>query len=77
MYAYLFYFSAFVAFYAVHGVLRERKYELYVQVLAILIILVYCIAEYAKNVKGHNDVKLVSGSLSSCKWANAVIYFLK
>ena len=55
-----FYASAFVAFYAVHGVLRERKYELYVQVLAILIILVYCIAEYAKNVKGHNDVKLVS-----------------
>lgn len=50
--------ATFVAFYAVHGVLRERKYELYVQVLAIVIILVYCIAEYAKNIKGHNDVKL-------------------
>lgn len=50
--------SVFVAFYAVHGVLRERKYELYVQILAILVILVYCIAEYSVNTKRHNDVKL-------------------
>ena len=54
--------SVFVAFYAVHGVLRERKYELYVQILAILVILVYCIAEYSVNTKRHNDVKLVGFS---------------
>ena len=51
--------SVFVAFYAVHGVLRERKYELYVQVLAILIILVYCIVEYATNTLKHTAVKKV------------------
>ena len=51
--------SVFVGFYAVHSVLRERKYELYVQVLAILIILVYCIVEYATNTLKHTDVKKV------------------
>jgi len=51
--------SAFVAFYALHGVFRERKYELYVQVLAILIILLYCIVEYAIQTDRRNDVKLV------------------
>ncbi|KAH3777687.1 hypothetical protein DPMN_179135, partial [Dreissena polymorpha] len=49
----------FVAFYSFHGVLRERRYELYVQILAIVIILVYCITEYSVNTSNRNTVKLV------------------
>ncbi|KAL3852757.1 hypothetical protein ACJMK2_016374 [Sinanodonta woodiana] len=51
--------AVFVAFYCYHGVLRERKYELYVLVLAVLVVLVYCAVEYSINVSGHNTVKLV------------------
>lgn len=44
-----------------HGVLRERAYELYVFIIAILVVLVYCIVEYAfLNVEGRTTVKLVS-----------------
>lgn len=52
-------FSVFVGFYTVHGVLRERKYELYVQVVAILVILLYCIVEYSVNSEGRKTIKLV------------------
>lgn len=51
--------AAFIAFYVFHGVLRERKYELYVQIVAILVILVYCIVEYAINTEKRTTVKLV------------------
>jgi len=55
-------FSVFVGFYTLHGVLRERRYELYVQVVAILIILLYCIVEYSVNVEGRKTIKLVNTS---------------
>ncbi|KAK3588572.1 hypothetical protein CHS0354_026177 [Potamilus streckersoni] len=51
--------AVFVAFYCYHGVLRERKYELYVLVLAVIVVLAYCTVEYSINIKGHNTVKLV------------------
>ncbi|XP_045166628.1 uncharacterized protein LOC123530012 [Mercenaria mercenaria] len=51
--------AAFVAFYVLHGVLRERKYELYVQIVAILVILIYCIVEYAVKTDTRTTVKLV------------------
>lgn len=51
--------AGFVAFYVLHGVLRERKYELYVQIVAILVILIYCIVEYAVKSENRSVVKLV------------------
>lgn len=55
------FFAAFCTFYMLHGVLRERAYELYVFIIAILVVLVYCIVEYAfLNVEGRTTVKLVS-----------------
>lgn len=51
--------AAFILFYILHGVFRERKYELYVQICAILVILVYCIGEYIINKEHRSDVKLV------------------
>lgn len=51
--------ALFVAFYVLHGVLRERKYELYVQIAAILVILLYCIVEYAVRSQNRTTVKLV------------------
>ncbi|KAL4226670.1 hypothetical protein ACF0H5_014650 [Mactra antiquata] len=51
--------ACFVAFYVFHGVLRERKYELYVQILAVLVILAYCIVEYAVKKDNRTTVKLV------------------
>lgn len=35
----------FAAFYVVHGVLREKEYELFAFVLATLLVLVYCTVE--------------------------------
>ena len=45
-----------------HGVLREREFELYAFVAAILVVLVYCVIEYIVNAPGRNTVKLVSRS---------------
>lgn len=52
--------AASCLFYVGHGVLRERVYELYVFIIAILVVLVYCIVEYAfLNVEGRSTLKLV------------------
>ncbi|KAK2146884.1 hypothetical protein LSH36_580g00024 [Paralvinella palmiformis] len=48
----------FCAFYVVHGILREKEFELYVYIGAILFILTYCVLEYAINVFGHTPIKL-------------------
>ena len=50
----------FCFFYAIHGVLREREFEIYALIGAVLIVLVYCVVEYIVNVKGRDGVKLVS-----------------
>lgn len=52
-------FVAFSIFYVFHGLLREKKYELYVLILAILVVMVYCIVEYIVNVTGRSTLKLV------------------
>ncbi|XP_022297745.2 uncharacterized protein LOC111107066 [Crassostrea virginica] len=51
--------GAFSIFYVFHGLLREKKYELYVLILAILVVMVYCIVEYIVNVDGRSTLKLV------------------
>ncbi|KAK3102786.1 hypothetical protein FSP39_013904, partial [Pinctada imbricata] len=52
--------AVFCLFYTFHGLLRERIYELYVLIVAIIVVLVYCIVEYAfMNVDGRTTVKLV------------------
>ncbi|XP_076448586.1 uncharacterized protein LOC143285224 isoform X2 [Babylonia areolata] len=51
--------AAFCMFYVVHGVLRERVYELYALMVAIFIVLMYCILEYAFfNPSHRTDIKL-------------------
>lgn len=45
------------AFYAVHGLLREKSYELFAFVLATLLVLVYCIVDIAVNVEGRSVLK--------------------
>ncbi|XP_074645761.1 uncharacterized protein LOC141902029 [Tubulanus polymorphus] len=49
----------FCGFYAIHGVLRERVFEVYALIAAILTVELYCIIEYIENVDGRNTIKLV------------------
>lgn len=51
--------GGFAAFYAVHGLLREKTYELFAFVLATLLLLVYCIVDIAVNVEGRSGLKWV------------------
>lgn len=43
----------FVLAYTIHGIFCERSFELFVSVIATVIVMLYCIGEYA--VKGHLD----------------------
>lgn len=52
--------TAFCLFYVVHGLLKELQYEIYVLILAILVVLVYCIIEYTVNTEGHSRIKEVT-----------------
>ncbi|XP_060074152.1 uncharacterized protein LOC132553882 isoform X2 [Ylistrum balloti] len=51
--------AVFCLFYAFHGTLRERIYELYVLIIAIVVIVLYCTVEYGVNEKGRKTFKLV------------------
>ncbi|GFO21262.1 hypothetical protein PoB_004776700, partial [Plakobranchus ocellatus] len=52
--------SGFCLFYVFHGVLRERVYELYVFMFAILVVVMYCVLEYfVFNPDGQKTIKLV------------------
>ncbi|XP_033745243.1 uncharacterized protein LOC117330831 [Pecten maximus] len=51
--------AVFCLFYAFHGTLRERIYELYVLIIAIIVVVLYCTVEYGVNVKGRKTFKLV------------------
>lgn len=50
----------FCLWYAIHGLLYERMYELYLLVAAISLVVLYCIVDYIGNVQGRTRVKLVS-----------------
>ncbi|KAK7490026.1 hypothetical protein BaRGS_00018726 [Batillaria attramentaria] len=51
--------AGFCLFYVGHGVLRERVYELYAFMAATLVVVMYCILEYAVfNPSGHTTIKL-------------------
>lgn len=49
----------FCIFYVFNGVLRERQYEIYAFTGAVLLVLAYCILEYAFYPGGRNVIKLV------------------
>ncbi|KAK3762832.1 hypothetical protein RRG08_040527 [Elysia crispata] len=52
--------AGFCLFYVFHGVLRERVYELYAFMCAILVVVMYCVLEYfVFNPDGQTVVKLV------------------
>jgi hypothetical protein len=52
-------FLAFCLFYTIHGVLREREFELYCLIVAILILTVYVIVNFALTYPP-SHIKLVS-----------------
>ena len=56
--------SVFVLYYVVHGVFCERPLELLVSIIATIIVMLYCIVEYAVHGRysiGENrNLKLVS-----------------
>ena len=54
---------AFCLFYTIHGVLREREFELYCLILAILIVTVYIIVNFGLNVHPLKSIKLVSKAI--------------
>ncbi|GFS25784.1 hypothetical protein ElyMa_003450300 [Elysia marginata] len=52
--------AGFCLFYVFHGVLRERVYELYAFMCAILVVVMYCVLEYfVFNTEGQTVIKLV------------------
>lgn len=51
--------ALFCIFYVFNGVLRERQYEIYAFVGAVLLVLVYCIFDYSLNVTGRSLIKLI------------------
>lgn len=52
-------------FYAVHGVLREREFELYVYIVGIVVLLIYIIIDLIVNQK-RTTLKWVSLSVNFC-----------
>lgn len=51
--------AVFCLFYGYHGVLRERVYEMYALMAAVLVVLVYCVVEYILNDEKRTTLKLV------------------
>ncbi|GAB1600778.1 uncharacterized protein LOC115210864 isoform X1 [Argonauta hians] len=49
--------AGFCVFYTIHGLLRERSYELLALVAAMVVILIYCIVQYSVG-KNRSKVKL-------------------
>jgi hypothetical protein len=71
----MFLLAAFCMFYVIHGVLRERTYEIYAFIAAILVVTMYCILEYAVfNPERRTDIKLVGVDVCSvCTLAPACV----
>ncbi|KAI0209978.1 hypothetical protein LSAT2_005315 [Lamellibrachia satsuma] len=57
--------AVFCLIYAVHGLLREREYELYVLVAAIAVVLTFCVLGYSINPNKRTQVKLIRLILAS------------
>lgn len=53
-------------FYAVHGVLREREFELYVYIVGIVVLLIYIIIDLIVNHVKRTTLKWVSLSVNYC-----------
>ena len=53
-------------FYAVHGVLREREFELYVYIVGIVVLLIYIIIDLIVNDVNRTTLKWVSLSVNYC-----------
>ena len=53
-------------FYAVHGVLREREFELYVYIVGIVVLLIYIIIDLIVNHVNRTTLKWVSLSVNYC-----------
>lgn len=51
-------------FYAVHGVLREREFELYVYIVGIVVLLIYIIIDLIVNDVNRTTLKWVSLSVN-------------
>jgi len=49
----------FIIYYVLHGVFMERPFEILVSLITVLIVMVYCIVDYATNEKKRSDLKLV------------------
>ena len=56
-------FAGFCLFYAIHGVLREREFELYAYIGGIIVIFVYIVIDLAVN--DHRTL---------LKWVSKIIY---
>lgn len=67
----------FAAFYVVHGVLREKEYELFAFVLATLLVLVYCTVEMSVNVEGRNSFKWVCTQCFAFYFIGLLLLFIK
>ncbi|KAK2177098.1 hypothetical protein NP493_619g06000 [Ridgeia piscesae] len=63
--------AVFCLAYAIHGLLREREYELYVLMAGITVVLSYCVLGYAVNPTKRTRVKLVS-----CEYCISVMPFV-
>ena len=53
-------------FYAVHGVLREREFELYVYIVGIVVLLIYIIIDLIVNHVNRTTLKWVRLSVNYC-----------
>ena len=58
--------AGFCLFYAVHGVLREREFELYVYIVGIVVLLIYIIIDLIVNRVNRTTLKWVSLSVNYC-----------
>ena len=46
--------------YVLNGILREEVYQLYVFIIAVSAIVIYCVIEYIVNADWRTEIKLVS-----------------
>ncbi|XP_046353344.2 uncharacterized protein LOC124133130 [Haliotis rufescens] len=51
--------AGFCIFYVVHGLFRERVYEIYALMAAMFVVTMYCVLEFGVNEEGRTTIKLV------------------
>ncbi len=52
--------AGFCVFHVFYGMIREQKYEIYVYLAAMAIVVIYCIVQYAVDADGRTTPMLVS-----------------